>query len=49
MFLIIDAFGLILAAALACAVWGPGVWRWIAMQLGIQPPPEEQPGHFGLD
>jgi hypothetical protein len=49
MFLLIDAFGLLLAIALAFAVWGPDMYRWIAHHLGIRPPAERGHGHFGLD
>jgi len=34
MMLELFAFGLFLAVALAFAVWGPDVWRWITAQLG---------------
>jgi hypothetical protein len=48
--LLLDAFGLLLAATLAFAVWGPDIWRWIASQLGIRPPAEGGAGsRFGLD
>lgn len=49
MFLLIDAFGFALAAALACAVWGPDVYRWIAHHLGIRPPEEDKSRSFGFD
>lgn len=49
MFLLIDAFGLFLAVTLAFAVWGPDVYRWIAYRLGIRPPVERSPSHFGLE
>lgn len=49
MFLLLDAFGLVLAAALSCAVWGPDIYRWIALQLGIRLPEERSHSHFGLD
>jgi hypothetical protein len=29
----IDAFGLVLAVALAFAVWGPDMWKWIGTRL----------------
>lgn len=49
MFLLLDAFGLALAAALSCAVWGPDIYRWVAGHLGIRPPEERSHGHFRLD
>jgi hypothetical protein len=49
MFLLLDAFGLLLAVTLAFAVWGPDIWRWIAVHLGIRPPAESRQSHFGLD
>ncbi len=49
MFLLLDAFGLVLAAALACAVWGPDVYRWIAVQLGIRQPEDDRSRGFGFD
>ncbi len=36
--LLLDAFGVFLAVALAFAVWGPDMWRWIANQLGLRTP-----------
>ena len=34
--LLLDAFGVFLAVALAFAVWGPDMWRWTANQLGLR-------------
>lgn len=47
--LLLDAFGLLLASALACAVWGPDVWRWTASHLGIRPPAGSVRRGFGFD
>ncbi|HVZ68139.1 MAG TPA: hypothetical protein VG891_01660 [Rhizomicrobium sp.] len=47
--LLLDAFGLALAAALACAVWGPDVWRWAAAQLGIRATDHNSRRGFGFD
>lgn len=47
--LLLDAFGFALAAALACAVWGPDVWRWIASHLGLREPSNDTPSGFGFD
>lgn len=47
--LLLDAFGLFFAAALACAVWGPDVWRWMASRLGLSSKQKNGGEEFGVD
>lgn len=47
--LLLDAFGVFLAVALAFAVWGPDMWRWLTRQLGLRAPSAERREHFGFD
>jgi hypothetical protein len=47
--IVLDTFGLALAATLAFAVWGPDMWRWIASHLGNRPPENHNRRRFGFD
>jgi hypothetical protein len=47
--LLLDAFGVFLAATLALAVWGPDMWKWVVTHLGLRAPAAEHRQRFGFD